>query len=120
MKFIPVDPTELEDVVSTHRGRVSYPLVKAFLESGHFMAKLDRTGMQQSYQALYSSVSSYIRRHHVPIKMFSRDGQTYFMRLDVDADGNPIPDWEEREILQQIDEAVDLTDDLIDKHMQED
>jgi hypothetical protein len=96
VKFNQIDPTEFEDSREGRRGRVSYPILKSFLETGFFMAQLDRHGMQQSYQALYSSLTAYIRNHVLPIKLFSRGGQIILMRLDVDKDGNEIPDWQQR------------------------
>lgn len=115
MKFVEVDPDEIDNTVATHRGRVSYPLLKQFLESGLFIAKLDRTGMQQSYQSLYSSVSGYIRRHNLPIKMFSRAGDVYFMRIDIDKHGNKIPGWETAQLQQHIDDVADLTPEEVSK-----
>jgi hypothetical protein len=56
---------------------------------------MDRTGIQQSLQSLQSCLFSYIRNHELPIKMFTRGGQIYFMRLDIDKNGNPMGDWKE-------------------------
>lgn len=94
VKFVEVDPEEIQNVKSGHRGRVSYPILKGFLETGHYVVKLDRTGMQQSFQGLYSCLNAYIRNHKMPIKMFTRQREIYLMRLDIDAEGNKIEDWE--------------------------
>jgi hypothetical protein len=59
------------------------------------ITKLDRTGMQQSLQALSSSLNAYIRSHKLPIKMFTRMGEIYLARLDMDDDGNLIDDWQQ-------------------------
>src|SRR5690606_23692201 len=75
------------------RGRVSYPILKSFMETGKHVAMLDRTGMQQSFQSLYSCLNSYIRNHDLPIKIFSRQNQIYLMRIDIDDDGNFIEGW---------------------------
>lgn len=96
VKFEAVDPNEIDNLRAPHRGRVSYPILKGFLETGHFLAKLDRTGIQQSQQSLYSSLSAYIRNHNLPIKLFSRQGNIYLMRLDIDEHGNSIEDWESK------------------------
>ena len=93
VKFIPVDPKDIPNHREGRRGRVSYPLTKSFLESGMYMAQLDRTGIQQSLQSLQSCLFSYIRNHELPIKMFTRSGQIYFLRLDIDEEGNTIKDW---------------------------
>jgi hypothetical protein len=52
---------------------------------------LDRTGMQNSLQALTSSLGAYIRSHGLPIKMVTRSGQIYLIRTDLDDAGNPVP-----------------------------
>jgi hypothetical protein len=96
VKFVKVDPKEVGDAVWTHRGRVSYPILKGFLETNHFMAMIDRTGMQQSLQSLNSSLRAYIISHKMAIKLFSRKGELYLMRLDVDEDGNQIEDWNKK------------------------
>jgi len=95
VQFIEVDVNEISEGKEGHRGRVSYPILKGFLETGHVAAKLDRTGMQQSFQALYSSLNAYIRNHELPIKMFSRSGDIILVRLDLNADGTENPDWKE-------------------------
>lgn len=93
VKFIEVNPDEIDNTREAHRGRVSYPILKSFLETNLYVAQLDRTGIQTSFQALYSSLNSYIRNHNLPIKLFSRAGLIYLMRLDIDKGGNIIPDW---------------------------
>lgn len=119
VKFIDVNPNDLDDSSFTHRGRVSYPILKAFLETGKYVVQLDRTGMQQSFQGLYSSLGSYIRNHHLPVKLFSRGGQLLLMRLDIDRDGKPIPDWEEKQLMTLIqDDTEEITDEVIDKRFE--
>lgn len=93
VKFLDVDPNEIEDIKQTTRGRVSYPLLKTFLETGKYIVQVDRTGMQQSLQGLMMGLRGYIANHHLPIKCFSRKGVLYLMRLDIDANGNPDPSW---------------------------
>jgi len=93
VKFNEVNPAEINNLRAPHRGRVSYPILKGFLETDMFLATLDRTGMQQSTQSLYSSLGAYIRSHDMPIKLFQRQGNMYLMRLDIDENGNEISDW---------------------------
>ena len=95
MKFNAVDPDEIPSMREGRRGRVSYPILKSFMETGIVCAQLDRTGMQQSFQSLYSSLSAYIRSHELPIKLFSRGGQIYLLRLDLNPDGSSNPEWRE-------------------------
>jgi len=120
VKFIDVDPTKVDDVALAHRGRVSYPILKAFLETGKFVVQLDRTGMQQSFQGLYSSLGSYIRNHHLPVKLLSRGGQLLLMRLDIDKDGKQIPDWEEKLLMTLVEgEPEEITTEVIDKKFEQ-
>ena len=92
VQFIQVSPEDI-DVLNfreSHRGRVSYPILKSFLETGMELAQLDRTGMQQSLQSLTSALGSYIRSHELPIKLFMRRGEIFFARTDIDpATGKP-------------------------------
>lgn len=84
MKLVPVDPKDFPEFREGRRGRVSYPLLKSFLETAMPLAMLDRTGMQQSLQSLTSSIGAYIRSHNLPIKLLTRSGQIYLARTDVD------------------------------------
>lgn len=102
VKFVNVDPDDIENVRFTHRGRVSYPILKGFLETGMFIAKLDLTGVQQSRVSLSSSLNAYIRAHNLPVKLFQRMGDFYLMRLDVDEKGNAIPDWAADQLIEHI------------------
>ena len=95
VQFEQVDPSEIDNLRAPHRGRVSYPILKGFLETGFFLAKIDRTGLQQSTQSLYSSLGAYIRSHDMPIKLFQRQGDMHLMRLDIDEEGKEIPNWKE-------------------------
>jgi hypothetical protein len=96
MKIEEVSPEEVPNFRESHRGRVSYPILKTFLETDYLVGKLDRTGMQQGFQALYSSLSAYIRSHDLPIKIFSRSGDIYLARLDRHPDGSENPNWREQ------------------------
>lgn len=89
-EFIAVAPEDVPNLRDSRRGRVSYPLCKMFLESNLPVAQLDRTGIKQSEQSLRSCITSYVRSHDLPIKVFSRGGKMYFARLDmnVDSEGN--------------------------------
>lgn len=91
MKFVPVDPNQFPNLREGRRGRVSYPLLKSFLETGMPLAQLDRTGMQQSLQSLNSSLGAYIRGHNLPIKIANRGGEIYLIRTDVDEQGEVLP-----------------------------
>jgi len=95
VKFNKVDPNEIDNIRRGRRGRVSYPILKGFLETNLFLAELDTHGMQQSKQSLTSSLNAYIRNHTLPVKLFQRQGKIYLMRLDIDEEGNIIENWAE-------------------------
>jgi hypothetical protein len=90
VKFIEVDPDSVDglNVREAHRGRVSYPILKAFLETGMKVGQIDRTGIQQSLVSLSSSLGAYIRNHELPLKLFQRGGEIFLARLDIDNAGN--------------------------------
>lgn len=94
VKFLDIDPNEIDDLRATTRGRVSYPLLKTFLETGKYAVIVDRTGMQQSLQGLMQSIRSYVRNHNLPIKPIIRRGQLVLLRLDINKDGTPNPYWD--------------------------
>lgn len=96
VKFVDVDPNELEMFSERRRGRVSYPILKSFLETNKYCVMIDRTGMQQSLMSLNSCLNSYIKNHDMPIKVINRRGQVYLLRLDLDEEGNKIDDWREQ------------------------
>ncbi len=95
VKFVEVDPRDIEDGQFSHRGRVSYPILKGFMETKTFMVMIDRTGMQQSASGLQSSLGAYAKKHQLPIRVFSRNSQVYLMRLDVDSQGKEVPNWKD-------------------------
>jgi len=119
VKFIKVDPSEVDNIRRGRRGRVSYPILKGFLETGHFIAKLDTTGMQQSQQSLYSAVGAYIRNPKMPIKIFSRAGDLHMMRLDIDPDGKKVEDWQTKDLMEQVGNAEPINPTEVDKRFKE-
>jgi hypothetical protein len=117
VKFKEVDPTDIPNIRDSRRGRVSYPILKSFLETGMVAAQLDRTGMQQSLQSLNSSLTNYIKSHSLPIKIINRRGEIYLIRTDLDDYGNPIPDVEVK--LETEKEIKFVTDDEVAMRFQE-
>jgi len=87
VKFIDVDPAEINNYVGGRRGRVSYPILKSFMETGKTLVKLDRTGVQQNLQALTSSLNAYVKSHNLPVKIFQRGGELYLLRTDTNDQG---------------------------------
>ena len=117
VKFNEISPEEIDNMRRGRRGRVSYPILKGFLETGFFLAQLDRTGLQQSMQSLSSSLGAYVRSHDLPIKLFQRQGELFMMRLDVDENGEEIPDWQD---VAELDSApVPITSEVVQKRYDE-
>lgn len=100
VNFIPVDPATMSTDRLGRRGRVSYPLIKQFLEATHNgkpvkVAKMDMAGLDRDPGYLRSVLTSYIKNHKIPVKIFQLQGDMHMMRLDIDNDGNPIENWQE-------------------------
>jgi len=87
VNLVDVDPKDIPNLREAHRGRVSYPLLKMFLESGSPAKRVDRAGIQQSLQGLTSCLTSYIRNHGLPIELLTRGGEIYLVRKDLNMDG---------------------------------
>lgn len=122
MKFIEVNPSEIDNIRRGRRGRVSYPILKGFLETNKFLVKLDLTGIQQSKQSLTSSLNTYIRNHQMPIKLFQRAGDIFLMRLDVDEEGNKIDNWQIKEANERLEASgmptIEINDETVTKQFE--
>ena len=112
MKFIDIDPKDIDTSRQGRRGRVSYPILKAFMERNSKVSKLDLTGLNKNPNYLRSMLQSYIRNHEMPIKVFSANGEIHLMRLDLDNDNNPIP-WEPDMIASEGSEGSDRDMDAV-------
>lgn len=121
MQFIEVDPNEIPNYREGRRGRVSYPILKSFLETGKYMVQIDRTGVQQSFQSLYSCLNAYVKNHGLPIKLFSRQNQIYLVRTDLNVDGTPIqtPQMSPEMQAQMMPEAPKLTGEEVQRRFSE-
>lgn len=93
VNFVDVNPADIDTSRSGRRGRVSYPIIKAFMERNVKLSKLDLTGLDKNPQYLRSVLNSYINSHDMPIKIFQANGDMHLMRLDLNNDGTPNPDW---------------------------
>ena len=93
VKFVDIDPSEIDTARLGRRGRVSYPILKAFLERNVKLSKLDLTGLEKDPTYLRSVLTAYVKNHSMPIKIFSAGGDIHLMRLDLNNDNKKIP-WE--------------------------
>lgn len=121
MKFIPVDPKDIDTSRAGRRGRVSYPIIKGFMETNQKVCKLDLTGITQNPTYLRSVLTAYIKSHKMPIKVFAAQGELHMMRLDLNNDNEPI-EWTPEEAATEIGggkernaEPTPITDDEVDE-----
>ncbi len=91
VKFVDIDPKDIDTARLGRRGRVSYPIVKAFMERNVKLSKLDITGLDRNATYLRSVIGAYVKSHELPIRVFSAAGDIHMMRLDLDNDNKPIP-----------------------------
>ncbi len=92
VKFVDIDPKDIDTSRQGRRGRVSYPILKAFMERQTKVSKLDLTGLGKNPTYLRSVLTAYVRSHEMPIKVFSANGDLHLMRLDLDNDHNEV-EW---------------------------
>ncbi len=94
VKFVDINPKDIDTARIGRRGRVSYPILKAFLERNTKVCKLDLTGLDKNPTYLRSVLDAYAKNHKMPIKVFSANGEIHLMRLDLDNDNKIIKDWD--------------------------
>ncbi len=85
-RFIALDPEEVNEVMnhdsSSRRGRVSYPILKGFLESGMDVAKLNREGLGHPAMHYQTLLKMYIEGHNMPVKLRLLNGELYLIRKE--------------------------------------
>jgi hypothetical protein len=91
--FKQVNPDEIELLRGRARGRVSYPIIKGFLETGFYIAQVDLSDTTRKAPTMHVLLKSYVQNHDTPVKPLLRRNTLYLMRLDVDKEGNPVPNW---------------------------
>ena len=106
-KFEEVKPEDIPTTVGGRRGKVCYPLVKMFLDSNVKCSKLDKEDMKRTNQSIYTGLKMYVKNHDLAIKVFMAGGEIYFMRLDMDNEGNIIENWKEETAEAPIDSTVE-------------
>ena len=96
VKFIDINPADIDTSRAGRRGRVSYPIIKGFMERNVKLSQLDLEGLDKNPTYLRSVLTSYINSHNMPIRIFAAGGELHLMRLDLNNDGSPNPDWEKQ------------------------
>jgi hypothetical protein len=104
--FIQIDPESVDNARETRRGRVYYPMLKAFMETGFPVGQLNRTQVKgRSPQLLYAGLGHHIKAHDLPIKLIQRRGEILLLRLDLNADGSPNPEWKGSLNIEDVDDS---------------
>jgi hypothetical protein len=110
MKFEPIEPQELEKSFESRRGRVSYPIIKGFMETGQYAAKVNFEDPSRKPATMYILLKSYVANNDVPVKVLLRKNRVILVRLDINEKGDKIDNWKE---LNAPIEAADATADAV-------
>lgn len=117
--FEEVKPEDLPDLREGARGRMAYPTIKGFLETGFPVAKLNHRKLDPNrpVNSIKQTLTQYAQKKLLPVKFFTRGGDIYAMRLDIDLDGKPVPNWMKDNYGispegDEVDEVKELTDEL--------
>ncbi|KKN55903.1 hypothetical protein LCGC14_0577460 [marine sediment metagenome] len=85
-RFVALDTEEAQEVMShdssNRRGRVSYPILKGFLESGMDVAKLNREGLNHPAMHYHTLLKMYIEGHNMPVALKLLNGELYLIRKE--------------------------------------
>jgi len=82
MKFLK-EATE-DEIYLVKRGRrssVSQPILTEFLESGMKIAKVDLEAIQEP-KSIVPTLTNYVKSHGLPVKVVTRKGNVYLVRLE--------------------------------------
>lgn len=108
--FTPIDPDQVPNAFSGGRGRWAYPFLKAYLEAGEAVVKINRNHPMiggRSTMNITTGLKNYIDKHKLPIKTFQRDGEPYLARTDMKEDGS-LPDLNVEETMSYVPPAEEL------------
>jgi len=107
MKLVPVDLKEVPNYFSAGRGHVAYPIIKQFMETNAHVCRLDREGVGRSASSISTNLKTYIKRYEMAVRIFTRDGDVYLARTDMDEKGKII----------EPSPALDISDEVIDSQV---
>ena len=114
VKLVEVSEEEAMSISSRgHRGRISYPILKSFMESNLRFSRLDREGLSQSALALTATLGAYAKTKGLPVRVSHRNGEVYLMRSDMDKEGNILPPEKVTEIARSMEPTRLLTIDVV-------
>lgn len=90
-KLIEMSLEDIPNFSAGTRGRMSYPIVKAFMESNAQASMVDPDYIKElgtSRNSLQQSLKSYCRNHELPIHVITRGGNIFLIRItEPDEDG---------------------------------
>lgn len=81
VEFIRVDPGIARTGRKTTQWRISQQVCENFLLSGLETAELDLSEAESTTQSVLMSLRGYIQRHHLPMKVFVRQGNIRFRKV---------------------------------------
>lgn len=90
VKFVDVNPADIELPTS---GSMSKDILDGFMDRNNKVCKVDLEELGRDMARVRPVLTSYAKNHKLPVKLFSRNGELYLMRLDLDEKNKPIP-WE--------------------------
>ena len=93
VKFVDLDPKYVNA-----RGRVSEPIIKAFMDRSVKLVKLDLSDDAKGAMYYRAILSAYVKAHNMPIKVFTDHGDVHMMRLDLNDDNKSIK-WSPPEVI---------------------
>lgn len=81
MQFTPVNR---EDIPTTRKreGKVSTALITAFLDAGVELVQVDTSDSDKKMESVRSTIANYVKRHELPVKVFTAGGGLYLERSD--------------------------------------
>ena len=80
VNFREVSPEDFPEI--KNRSRIAYPIITEFMNSELDAAMVNREKVGKSTASIYASISFYVKNNDVPVKILSRNGETYIVRLE--------------------------------------
>ena len=99
VKFEKVSDDEIVATERQQQGTVSFPILKAFMESNLYIAKMEEEfegELKRDAQGLSMTLRNYAKKHQMPVSVIVRNNSIYLMRLDIKKDGTEVPDWKKK------------------------
>ena len=81
-------PVSREDIPqsNTREGKVSTGIFREFLASGEEVVQVELEEDGKSIGSVRSTLSNYVKRHNLPVRVFTAGGNLYIERAEADAE----------------------------------